>query len=370
MRKPIAGGLAIVVFAITGYNLTAMTHFAHAGGTPVKTTVVSDRDLGLIDATEISLGTLDSRISNLALRFLWRNKSNRAIIIDKLVSGCKCQAVEVSTNKIDVGALVEFRVKINLLGLYGNGGTSFAVKVRDDKARPLHFTVLFFRPQLPHAEPDSVDFGTIASSVGVTREFMIYWVADDRKSDIKLLDGVTTTDGRVSCRIRDQKQTEYRLANTAQASFGYIATFEATAVGGRKDADLHGTISIPLICKNDKIVITVPYRGHYAQDLVAHPSGVVLFAVKGDRAKETSIELRRETDSPFPETVTCECPDSRVTTALIMRKRKTVMGEIGKVIVKVDLSDGKSRDTEIAVFSGSRSVGLHIPVKVRVVPKE
>lgn len=329
---------------------------------------VFERDLGVIDTDEINLGEIDGQISQLRVRFRWLNKSNRVLTIGDTVSGCKCQFVELSTKSIAPGGFVEFHVVVNLVGVYGNGATVFLVKFSNDKRDPLRFKLAFTRPSFPHAEPTRIDFGSIRSSKGATRQFVIDWAASDKNTGVKLLDGITASDKRVQCRVVKEQQTKYRLPNTERESFRNLIICEAKVIGRcKEEEELAGSITIPLVYQGKTIAVTVPYHGQYAKDIEAHPARVVLLVAKDERRKETSIELCRGTDTPVHE-LKCLCSDSRVTIRLADGRHDAASNVIGKLGLTIDVTDGRSFDTEIVVHSADSSSKLHIPVRVRVVP--
>jgi hypothetical protein len=284
--------------------------------------------------------------------------------------GCKCTSVTPSRETVPDRATVDFSSTVDLLGVYGKAGTNFMVKFKDKETEPLLFTFEFHRPQLAHAVPPSVDFGLIPARSGAARRFTVQAGAGEEEEGLKILDGITSTDDRVSCRLVEERRKKFRAPNTMQLSMQYTAVFEAKVAGARNAGVVSGELTIPVAFAGSKQTLRVPFRGRYADDVTPRPSRIVVIAAQSAKRKQAKIRLYRRADVSVSPGLTCRCEDRRVAIKLLDPKSHGRADLVGEISVEIDLSPGESFDTEITVEgeADGSPFDLTIPVKVRVVP--
>ena len=160
--------------------------------------------------------------------------------------------------------------------------------------------------------------------------------------------------------------------NSERDSLRHLILIEAKVPGKESSEPFSGELKIPVLFNGQRMAVRVPYYGHYSAPALARPDRLVVLSsiAKGQMEADVLIERQDRGSFPAAENVNCQCPDKRVKLTFVKPSDSVTMGLIGTVHAQVDLSEGKSFDTQITIRArlGSYKLHLNVPVTVRVVP--
>jgi len=168
-----------------------------------RPTVFNKLDLGVVPADQ----------DNVKAVFLWKNTTNKVLVIEKIVKSCRCAKVKPNSETIRPGKTVELVAYINASDWEGNAGVMFTVFFVDGIAPHESFKVVFNKPASLHANPKSIHFGIIDDPCKSSRMFSIEWVTDPNTDGMKVDPNISSSNGKVTCLLKNKKSKLIRLPN-------------------------------------------------------------------------------------------------------------------------------------------------------------
>lgn len=318
----------------------------------------------------VHLGRVEPKASSLLIRYDWKNTLGRAVSIGRIIESCGCDSVVAGRSTVGPGKNVHFTLRVDLTGMYGHGGTSFAVAFSQVKTA-VKFSCTWFRERPLAADPPRLDFGEVGYARTETRHFDVTLFAEGNEAEIAAMKrDITSSSDQLKCSLVSHRSRHKRIPiyshATVQHKFLFVAKYEGAKT---RQGLFSGTITVPFRIGSAVKTLAVPFRGRQLSPLRARPSHLVVVTESLKKKQVATVSILSDMAEKVPDDFLCRCTNRRVEATYDPVASVRPDGILGVLTVTIDAAEGSPITSEVALRSASMpSFEVCVPVRIRFVP--